>query len=96
MVFTEGTIDGRRCVVVQSGIGKVNAAMCAQILADLYLNSDAAGSFSFARLFEKLGFGKSEDEKPKAPVSMPAAAQAAAQVDSEQAAEQAEETEAAG
>ena len=98
--FCIGRWQGREIVVVRSGIGKVNAALCAQILADLYLNSDTGGSFSFARLFEKLGFGKSEADKPKAPVSMPAAAQAAtqaaAQTEAEQAEEQAEETEAAG
>ncbi len=37
-------------MVVRSGIGKVNAAMCAQILADVYhadhvINTGIAGSF---------------------------------------------------
>ena len=49
MMFYRGTIDGKECVVVQSGIGKVNAAMCAQILADLFpvtaiVNTGVAGS----------------------------------------------------
>ena len=53
MTFYEGKIDGRQCVVVQSGIGKVNAAMCAQILADLFpvtaiVNTGVAGSLDAA------------------------------------------------
>ena len=30
--FFEGKINDKDCVVVQSGIGKVNAALCAQLL----------------------------------------------------------------
>ena len=49
MAFYRGKIEGRECVVVQSGIGKVNAAMCAQILCDLFpvtaiVNTGVAGS----------------------------------------------------
>lgn len=32
LIFFEGSINGKDCVVVQSGIGKVNAALCAQLL----------------------------------------------------------------
>lgn len=32
MVFTEGKINGAFVVLVQSGVGKVNAALCAQLL----------------------------------------------------------------
>ena len=31
MEFYQGTLMGRECVVVRSGIGKVNAGLCAQI-----------------------------------------------------------------
>ena len=34
MDFYEGLLEGKKAVVVRSGIGKVNAAVCAQILAD--------------------------------------------------------------
>ena len=34
MEFTEGSIGNTEVVAVQSGIGKVNAAICAQILID--------------------------------------------------------------
>lgn len=49
MEFYKGKINGRDTVVVQSGIGKVNAAICAQILADCYhvdgiVNTGVAGS----------------------------------------------------
>ena len=33
MEFYKGKLEGKDTVVVRSGIGKVNAAMCAQILA---------------------------------------------------------------
>lgn len=32
LIFFEGSINDKDCVVVQSGIGKVNAALCAQLL----------------------------------------------------------------
>ena len=49
MDFYKGTIDGKDVVVVRSGIGKVNAAVCCQILADRYnveavINTGIAGS----------------------------------------------------
>lgn len=49
MVFVKGTLCGRKAVVVRSGIGKVNAALCAQILAlefgvDVLINTGIAGS----------------------------------------------------
>ena len=50
MDFYKGKLEGKDVVVVRSGIGKVNAAMCAQILADVYhadhvINTGIAGSF---------------------------------------------------
>ena len=36
MEFCEGTLKGVPVVVVRSGVGKVNAAMCTQILADRF------------------------------------------------------------
>lgn len=49
MDFYRGRINGKEAVVVRSGIGKVNAAVCAQILADRYevsaiVNTGIAGS----------------------------------------------------
>ncbi len=49
MEFYEGTLQGLPVVVVQSGIGKVNAAMCTQILCDCFhvthiVNTGIAGS----------------------------------------------------
>ena len=49
MEFHEGNLKGMPVVVVQCGVGKVNAAMCVQILADLYdvthiINTGVAGS----------------------------------------------------
>lgn len=51
MEFFRGTIEGHPVVVVRSGIGKVNAAMCTQILADEYhvdaiINTGIAGSLN--------------------------------------------------
>ena len=48
-IFYEGTLNGLRAVVVQCGVGKVNAAICAQILCDLFevthlVNTGIAGS----------------------------------------------------
>lgn len=36
MEFHEGTLNGTPVVIVRSGVGKVNAALCVQILADLF------------------------------------------------------------
>lgn len=51
MEFIRGTLCGRDAVVVRSGIGKVNAAVCAQILCDVYqvdliINTGIAGSLN--------------------------------------------------
>ena len=48
-VYYEGVLEGLPVVVVQCGVGKVNAAMCAQILCDCYgvshiVNTGIAGS----------------------------------------------------
>lgn len=47
--YYEGTLEGTPAVVVQCGVGKVNAALCAQILCDCYgvtaiVNTGIAGS----------------------------------------------------
>lgn len=49
MVFCRGKLCGKDVVVVRSGIGKVNAGICAQILvdrfrADMLINTGIAGS----------------------------------------------------
>ena len=49
MEFVEGTLEGKDVVVVRSGVGKVNAGICAQILAlqfqvDVLINTGIAGS----------------------------------------------------
>ena len=51
MEFYDGTLEGAKVVVVQSGVGKVNAAMCVQILSDLFevthvMNTGVAGSLN--------------------------------------------------
>ena len=51
MDFYEGILEGKKVVVVQSGIGKVNAGMCTQILVDLFqveavINTGIAGSLN--------------------------------------------------
>ena len=48
-VYCEGTLEGLPAVVVQCGVGKVNAAICAQILISVYgvthlVNTGIAGS----------------------------------------------------
>jgi len=50
-VFYEGILEGLPVVIVQCGVGKVNAAMCAQVLCDLFdvthiVNTGIAGSLS--------------------------------------------------
>ena len=47
--FLKGKIQGKDCILVKSGIGKVNAASCAQILCDCFkvthiINTGVAGS----------------------------------------------------
>lgn len=49
MEFYEGVLNGKKAVVVRSGVGKVNAAVCTQILVDDYkvdaiINTGIAGS----------------------------------------------------
>ena len=51
MDFYEGILAGIKVVVVRSGIGKVNAGICAQILADVFsvdaiINTGIAGSLN--------------------------------------------------
>ena len=51
--YYEGTLEGLDVVVVQCGVGKVNAAMCAQILCSCYgvthlVNTGIAGSLNAA------------------------------------------------
>lgn len=51
MEFCEGILMGQKAVVVRSGIGKVNAAVCTQILvdefqADAVINTGIAGSLN--------------------------------------------------
>lgn len=51
MEFYEGTLNNIPVVIVQCGIGKVNAALCTQILADLFqvthiINTGVAGSLN--------------------------------------------------
>lgn len=51
MDFYEGILAGKKVVVVRSGIGKVNAGICAQILADVFsvdaiIHTGIAGSLN--------------------------------------------------
>ncbi len=51
MEFFEGTLNGASAVIVRSGVGKVNAALCVQILADQFcvthiINTGVAGSLN--------------------------------------------------
>ncbi len=51
MDFYEGTLNGTDVVIVRSGVGKVNAALCVQILSDLFsvshiINTGVAGSLN--------------------------------------------------
>lgn len=53
MEFYEGTLNGVDAVIVRSGIGKVNAGICTQILSDLFgvthiINTGVAGSLDAA------------------------------------------------
>lgn len=53
MDFYVGSLNGASVVVVRCGIGKVNAALCVQILADIYeathiINTGVAGSLNAA------------------------------------------------
>ncbi|MCR5795082.1 MAG: 5'-methylthioadenosine/S-adenosylhomocysteine nucleosidase, partial [Solobacterium sp.] len=49
--FYEGRIRGTEAVVVQCGIGKINAALCVQVLKDMFnvdcvINTGVAGSLN--------------------------------------------------
>ncbi|MCI8512459.1 MAG: 5'-methylthioadenosine/adenosylhomocysteine nucleosidase [Lachnospiraceae bacterium] len=49
MTFYKGTLEGKEAVLVRSGVGKVNAGLCSQILVDRYrvegiINTGIAGS----------------------------------------------------
>ena len=51
MEFCEGTLNETPVVIVRSGVGKVNAGMCVQILADIFqvthiINTGVAGSLN--------------------------------------------------
>lgn len=51
MDFYEGTLNGTDVVIVRSGVGKVNAALCTQILVDIFnvthiINTGVAGSLN--------------------------------------------------
>lgn len=51
MDFLEGRLNGANVVIVKSGIGKVNAALCVQILCDIFkvthiINTGVAGSLN--------------------------------------------------
>lgn len=53
MVFQKGTLGDAKVVIVKSGIGKVNAALCVQILVDEFrithvINTGVAGSLNAA------------------------------------------------
>lgn len=53
MTFVKGSLCGKDVVVVRSGIGKVNAGICAQILIDMFgvdalINTGVAGSLDGA------------------------------------------------
>lgn len=57
MTYTQGKINNVNVVAVECGIGKVNAAMCAQIMIDRYnpdvvINSGIAGALS-----DEIGIG---------------------------------------
>ncbi len=53
MDFFEGSLNGTQAVIVRCGVGKVNAALCVQILADIFnvthvINTGVAGSLNAA------------------------------------------------
>ena len=43
MIFKSGKLSGKDIVVVRSGIGKVNAAICTQILVDDFVGDRYCG-----------------------------------------------------
>lgn len=57
LVFHKGSYQGHECVIVKAGVGKVNAAMCTQLMIDNFkvdaiVNSGVAGSLN-----PRLGIG---------------------------------------
>lgn len=51
IIFYQGEINGKKCVVAQCGVGKVNAAMCVQTMILLYnvtavINTGVAGALN--------------------------------------------------
>ncbi len=65
MDFFEGTLSDVPVVIVRSGIGKVNAALCVQILADVFqvshvINTGVAGSLNAKLDIGDLGKAKQE------------------------------------
>ena len=57
MDFYKGNFEGKSVVVVRSGIGKVNAAVCAQILADRYQVSGIVNTGIAGSLMAKIDIG---------------------------------------
>ncbi|WP_422448210.1 5'-methylthioadenosine/adenosylhomocysteine nucleosidase [Thermoanaerobacterium sp. DL9XJH110] len=57
MVFYEGNLHGKRVAVVKSGVGKVNAAACTQILIDFYNPRAVICTGVAGALREDLDFG---------------------------------------
>ena len=66
MTFKAGKLAGKDVVIVRSGIGKVNAAVCTQILVDDfgvdYVNEEAAKRYAEIADFIHLG-GNTTEEK---------------------------------
>lgn len=57
MDFYKGNFEGKSVVVVRSGIGKVNAAVCAQILSDRYQVSGIVNTGIAGSLMAKIDIG---------------------------------------
>ena len=57
MDFYKGNFEGKSVVVVRSGSGKVNAAVCAQILADRYQVSGIVNTGIAGSLMAKIDIG---------------------------------------
>lgn len=55
--FFQGTLNGKEVVVVQSGIGKVNAALCTQILVDDFNVSTLINTGVAGGLYSELAVG---------------------------------------
>jgi len=57
MEFVSGNLAGKQVVVVRSGIGKVNAAICTQILADIYQVDGIVNTGIAGALHQELNIG---------------------------------------